>query len=141
MVYLVDDADDYRLLVQQVFTRFLPQYPVRLFASGYALQQQLLDNEDAGGLHERCQLVILDLHMDEQNGYQILQKLKAHPSWKSIPVVIMSHTRSQSEIEACYLAGANSFVSKVIYLPQLQQIFQALCHYWLDINQLQIDLR
>ncbi len=69
-VYVVDDAADYRFLVQKVFNQFLPQYKVTLFSGGDALLQHL----QTSPVHPS--LILLDLHMPGMNGLQTLAQLK-----------------------------------------------------------------
>ncbi|MCK8493912.1 MULTISPECIES: response regulator [Spirosoma] len=130
-VFIVDDEADYRFLTGQVFTRFLPQYPVRFFTSGSELQQHILTEPP-----EQPALIILDLHMPVLNGHQTLRYLKQHPQWRHIPVVMMSNTVDQAEIASCYEAGVNSFLGKPDGLTQFQTLYESVCTYWLVLNKL-----
>lgn len=130
MVFIVDDGADYRLLLQQVFNRFLPQYPVRFFSDGDWLRQHVLTQG------ERPQVIVLDLDMPVLNGHQTLHFLKQEPTWQQVPVVIMTNSMVGDDIDACYQAGANSFLMKPSGLEQMQQDMSLLCQYWLTMNRL-----
>jgi CheY-like chemotaxis protein len=129
-IFIVDDGADYRFLTEQIFTRFLPQYSVRFFASGDELYQHILIKPTA-----RPELIILDLHMPGLSGEQILTFVKKHPQWHYIPVIMMSNTVDQIEIAACYDAGANSFLAKPDGMTQFKEIFESVCTYWLKFNR------
>ncbi|MDB5244120.1 MAG: response regulator receiver protein [Spirosoma sp.] len=129
LVFVVDDSADFRLLVQAVFKRFLPAYELRLFASGEALRHHALRTPERPGL------ILLDYHMQGLTGHHILQLLKRHPDWQTIPVAMLSSDASEGEMEACYRTGANSFLKKPIGLVALQGLLESVCHYWLDVNQ------
>ena len=141
MLYIIDDEADYRFLVNQVFTRFLPQYSVRFFASGRELYEHILT--ESGSVRSskkedsqvRPGLILLDLHMPDFNGLQLLTYLKQHLQWRRIPVVIMSNSLSIEEKSACYDAGANSFLNKPPDLSQLTETMQSVCCYWLEFNR------
>ena len=141
MLYIIDDEADYRFLVNQVFTRFLPQYSVRFFASGRELYEHILT--ESGSVRSskkedsqvRPGLILLDLHMPDFNGLQLLTYLKQHLQWRRIPVVIMSNSLSIEEKSACYDAGANSFLNKPTDLSQLTETMQSVCCYWLEFNR------
>ncbi|MDB5239386.1 MAG: Response regulator rcp1 [Spirosoma sp.] len=135
MVYVVDDAQDYRFLVQQVFKLFLPQYPLRLFADGMDLIQAIESGNDLPGA-ELPKLILLDVDMPKLSGPQTLERLKQHTVWQSVPVVMMSNRMDDSFVSACYQRGACSFLVKPMDLGQLKQIMTLLCHYWLDLNKL-----
>lgn len=137
MLYVVDDGEDYRFLLQQIFTRFLPQYSARQFASGNALQEHIQTEPEGAG----PSLILLDLNMPGLSGLQTLVLLKQslsgeQPSrWSSVPVVMMSNSASSQDIEACYRAGANSFLVKPADFDELRTLIEATCRYWLEMNQ------
>lgn len=128
-VYIVDDGADYRFLVQQVFTRFLPKYTIGLFSGGDAL----LDHLETSSA--RPALILLDLHMPGMSGQQTLTRLKQDPHWKSIPVVIVTSSSSAQDIQACYDAGANSCLVKPLGLDLIRQRLTLICDYWMDTNR------
>ncbi|ARK13217.1 response regulator [Fibrivirga algicola] len=127
-VYIVDDADDYRFLVQQVFTRFMPQYDTSFFAGGTELLTQL----DAASVQPS--LILLDLHMPGMDGQQTLLRLKQNPAWKLIPVVVITSSSSAQEVQACYEAGANSCLVKPIDMQTMRQLLEQVCLYWVETN-------
>ena len=130
MIYIVDDAADYRFLLQQVFTRFNTEYPVRFFPGGDALWQHV----QADGPQPR--LILLDMNMPGLSGYQTLVFLKEHHDWKHVPVVMMSHAELDAELRACYEAGANSFLIKPQDFNRLKDLMQLIGRYWLGVNRL-----
>ena len=125
LICIVDDSADYRFIFQQLFSRSFLDYPVRLFASGSAFLDGLLDMSEKPGL------VLLDRHMPGLDGYQTLLRLKQHSAYNQIPVVMMSADASESEIGVCYDAGANSFMPKSIDFNLVKETMIAVCDYWL----------
>ncbi|GAB3966593.1 hypothetical protein GCM10028806_07280 [Spirosoma terrae] len=136
-VYIVDDEYDYRFLVEQVFMRFLPQYTVRFFTSGDDLLGHVLSQTTQGEYlgNDFPSLILLDMHMPGQNGLQTLLEVRQHKVWKQIPIVMMSNATSQQERDSCYIAGVNSFLIKPIGLNRLLETMEAVCKYWLQLNQ------
>lgn len=128
-VYVVDDAADYRYLVEEVFTLYLPQFAVSLFDGGHELLNQLRTNPERPGL------ILLDLHMPDLSGAQTLQHLKQQPDLKQIPVVVVTSSSSAQEVQACYEAGANACLAKPLGLEAMRQQLQQVCQYWLLTNQ------
>lgn len=127
-VYVVDDGQDYRVLIKAVFTRYLPAYGLRFFESGDDLVHYLFR-----GL-ERPGLILLDRHMPGRNGHQTLETLKKHPEWQVVPVAMISSDASPEEIEDCYRSGANSFLRKPIDFESLRRLLASTCQYWLELN-------
>jgi CheY-like chemotaxis protein len=138
-VFVVDDGDDYRFLVQQVFTRYLPQYKVSLFSGGDELLAYLQTNPT------RPALILLDLHMPGMSGLETLAQLKkdqhgngqepAVPPLRSVPVVMVTSSTSAEEIRMCYEAGANSCLAKPFGLETMRQHLTLICQYWMDTNR------
>lgn len=127
MVYIVDDAVDYRFLVQQVFKLFLSQYALRLFADGLELIQAI---EQPTTLYPN--LIILDVDMPKLNGYQTLERLKQNSVWQAVPVVMMSNRVDSGFIETAYQLGASAYLTKPMDLTELRKVMEQLCHQWLD---------
>ncbi len=138
MIYVVDDAMDYRFLVQQVFKRFLPQYTLRLFSDGLELIDAIEQSVDSSPTNltgtelARPGLLVLDVDMPKLSGFQTLEQLKQYPLWQSVPVVMMSSRVGSKFSEAAYQLGANSYIYKPMDLTELQDVMTRLCHTWLD---------
>ena len=140
-LYVVDDSEDHRFIIQSIFTKFLPSYPIRLFHGAKDLYELLIIQADTGYKGSLPGLIILDLKMPLIKGYDLLRLLRQTPdnekiSWKTFPIVMMSSEGSQQEIVECYQAGANSFFNKPADPEELKFVFQTLCKFWLDYNRL-----
>ena len=129
LILVVDDSADYRLLLQQLFSRFFSTYLVRFFSDGHTLLNEL------PALNAETNLILLDHHMPDLNGYQTLLRLKEHSEYNRIPIVMMSADATLPEVEACYQAGSNSFLQKPIDFNLLKQTLSTVSHYWLALNQ------
>jgi len=142
-LYIVDDSPDHRFIIQNIFSRFLPQYPVRLFAGGRELYEFLIVQSDAHYDGDLPGLILLDLRMPSIKGYDLLKLLRQTPDnnkihWKTFPIVMMSSEGSPQEIMECYEAGANSFFKKPTDLDEMRSLMQMICEYWLDFNRLPV---
>src|SRR4029078_7210629 len=84
---------------------------IRTFASGTAALEHLLSEQvrNAGPL-----LVLLDLNPPDMNGVHILAKLKNDEKLKRAPVVVLTTTDDQREIQRCYDLGANVYITKPV---------------------------
>lgn len=125
MIYIVDDAADYRFLVQQVFTKFLQDCPVRLFADGADLMDSILS--DSAEIPSKPQVIVLDIDMPRLNGFQTLVRLKQLPDWQPIPVVMMTNRDAYEYRQESYRLGASAFILKPIDLTALKDTMVRLC--------------
>ncbi len=62
-------------------------------------------------------LVLLDLLMPKMDGFEVLERLKADPNLKDIPVLILSNLGQREDIERCMKLGAVGYVIKAHSLP------------------------
>ena len=137
MVYVVDDNTDYRLLTQQVFKRFLPRYPVRLFADGLDLLESMEQAvtpkpgpEETAGDWERPALIILDVEMPRLTGFDTLVRLQNDLHWRTIPVVMMSNRQDLAFSQRAQQLGAASYLPKPVGIDALRAVMEQLCRYY-----------
>lgn len=98
-----------------------------IFARGkYANEQDLLNSP---------KLVLLDIKMPKVSGIEVLQNLKSDERTKNIPVVILTSSKENPDIEECYNLGANSYIVKPVNFEGFAQAIMNLGFYWLLLNQ------
>jgi CheY-like chemotaxis protein len=71
-------------------------------------------------------LIVLDLNMPELDGRQTLQKLKSHPSYKDIPVAIVTTSINRIDKEVCQRLGASLYLTKPDTHREWQNIIRQL---------------
>jgi CheY-like chemotaxis protein len=84
---------------------------------------------------EHIKLILLDLKMPKVSGIEVLQKMKSDPELKSIPIVILTSSKEDSDIERCYKYGANSYIVKPIESDDFFQVIKEIGTYWMLLNQ------
>lgn len=77
-------------------------------------------------------LIILDLNMPKKNGKDVLQWLKAHPFYCRIPVIILTTSSNEEEVNLLYSLGASAYFIKPFSVPELSEIIKKLYLLWLD---------
>lgn len=80
-------------------------------------------------------IVLLDLKLPKVSGLEVLGQIKSHPRTKKIPVVIVTSSREDPDIEKAYALGANSYVVKPMDFEQFFNAMTNLGLYWLLVNQ------
>lgn len=80
-------------------------------------------------------VILLDIQMPKMNGIEVLQKIKADPRTKSVPVVMLTSSKESSDIQKCYDLGANSYIVKPVNFEGFATAIQNLGFYWLLLNQ------
>lgn len=87
----------------------------------------------AGANHEMPGVVLLDLNLPGLDGRDVLAMIKNDPSIKRLPVVVMTSSDDQVDIDRCYDAGANSYVIKPVDLDGFLKAIARLRDYWFKI--------
>ena len=80
-------------------------------------------------------LVLLDLKLPKVDGHEVLRRLKADPRTQPIPVVVLTSSREEADLERSYALGANSYVVKPVEFENFAVAIQELGLYWLVLNE------
>jgi CheY-like chemotaxis protein len=81
-------------------------------------------------------LILLDLNMPRKDGREALRDIKADPSLRSIPVVVLTTSKAEEDIYRTYDLGVSSFIAKPVSFDGLVEVMQALGRYWFEIVEL-----
>ena len=78
-------------------------------------------------------IILLDLNMPGTDGREVLQDIKHNPDLMTIPVILLTTSSDERDIDACYKAGANSYVAKPVGLENFVSAIRRLHDYWFEI--------
>ena len=80
-------------------------------------------------------VILLDIKLPKVNGLEVLKAIKENESTKKIPVVIVTSSREDPDIQVAYSLGANSYVVKPVDSTSFMNAMVGLGLYWLLVNQ------
>lgn len=136
VVLVEDNQDDATLAIRALRKQNLANKLIHLKDGEEALN--FFFNENETSKYEAANMprvVLLDLKMPKVNGIEVLQKLKANEKTKSIPVVVLTSSAEDPDIEKCYGLGANSYIVKPVKFDDFTKAVAQLGMYWMVLNK------
>ena len=126
-----DDLDDH-FIIKEGLSKAGVKAEIEFVTDGEALIEKLLEYKDGN----RPNIILLDLNMPKMNGHEALKIISSLPEIKDIPVVVLTTSEDQSDIDQCYQLGVNKFITKPASFEELVDIFKGLSKDWAKIVQL-----
>jgi len=80
-------------------------------------------------------VVLLDLKLPRVSGLEVLQRIRADPRTRRLPVVILTSSGEEEDLIRGYDLGANSYIRKPVDFAQFTQAVQTMGVYWLVLNE------
>ena len=80
-------------------------------------------------------LVLLDLRLPKIDGIEVLREARKHPVWKQIPIVVLTTSRENRDVEAAYQLGVNSYIVKPVDFLSFAEVVKTIKVYWLLTNE------
>lgn len=101
-------------------------------ALNYLLRKEHYAERD---LLRKPKLILLDLKLPKVSGIEVLEVIKKNEELKTIPVVVMTSSRENQDLEKCYQLGVNSYVVKPINFNKFMNLANEVSMYWVMINK------
>ncbi|TRX02727.1 response regulator [Flavobacterium gawalongense] len=80
-------------------------------------------------------VIVLDLKMPKVNGIEVLRRIKSDERTKRIPIVVLTSSKEDPDIQECYSLGVNSYVVKPVEFDHFVKAVSDLGLYWMILNQ------
>jgi len=137
-ILLADDDEDDRKLAQDALAESRLANDLHTVEDGEELMDYLLRRGKYAALADspRPGLILLDLNMPKKDGREALREIKADPSLRQIPVVVLTTSKAEEDIYRTYDLGANSFITKPVMFESLVMVMRELGTYWFEIVEL-----
>jgi len=134
-VLLVEDNEGDIVLTQEAFEerKIIAQLSVaRNGEEALAFIDEALNE----GKNELPDLILLDLNMPVKNGFEVLEQLKDNPETKSIPVIVLTTSSSQRDVDTAYRHRANTYITKPLDIDEFIQAIIKIERFWLQLTRL-----
>ncbi|MDO6965201.1 response regulator [Rhizobium alvei] len=115
-IVMVEDDEGHARLIEKNIRRAGVSNEIMAFDNGTDALSYIFGRaeEREEGANERYLLILLDLNLPDMSGISILEQLKSDPATRRQPVIILTTTDDEREIQKCYDLGANVYITKPV---------------------------
>ncbi len=125
-IMIVEDDPGHSKLIEKNLRRSGLNNPIKTFENGQLALDYLNDQDHFKNHPINHTLLLLDLNMPVMNGVELLRILKQDIKLREIPVIILTSTDDQHEIDECYSLGCNLYVPKPVEFNQFTEAMRKL---------------
>ncbi len=134
-VLLVEDNPaDVRLAGQAMKESNIPS-SLKVVGSGEEAMSYLLSRDSEVGL-ERPDIILLDLSLPEKGGIEVLKEIKENPDLKRIPVIVLTTSNDERDVESAYAVHANCYITKPVDSDKFSGVIKSIVNYWSSIAKM-----
>ena len=133
-ILLVEDRVDDVLITQRAWKQGNIRNELVVVDNGEALK--LLNKEGEYKGASRPILVLLDLQLPRVDGFEVLRVVKRDENLKSIPVIVLTTSDREGDIEKAYKLGCNAYLVKPVQFNNFITTLAKLQEFWLTISHL-----
>lgn len=134
-ILLIEDNSGDVLLTKEAFEEIDYKDHINVARDG----EDALDYLYKRGPYERAKrpdLILLDLNLPRKDGREVLQVIKQDEKLRSIPVVVLTTSKSDRDIQICYDLHANCYITKPVDFEEFLSIMKQVLDYWLKLVRL-----
>lgn len=130
IILVEDNPDDAKLTIRALKKRNLANNLLHLWDGEEAIEY-LTQNQH----NNLPKLILLDLKMPKIDGIEVIQYLKKDTLLKSIPIVVLTSSKEDTDIKKSYELGANAYIVKPVDFEKFTQAVSEIGVFWLILNQ------
>jgi CheY-like chemotaxis protein len=121
---VVEDSEEDAEAIERALSRTHPLLRLEIVGDGLGLVDRLLAADQVPGI------ILLDLNMPGLGGYSLLQAIRARPELAEVAVVVFTSSTAPAEVDACYAAGADSYIYKPLNFDLFRTVLKGAVDYW-----------
>ncbi len=138
--FIVSDLDKHRILLVEDNLGDVRLTREAMKESGIMLEMDVVSNGEQAldflmrrppyENANRPSLILLDLNLPKRNGAEVLKEIKGLPALQTIPVVMLTTSDAEHDIDNCYQLGVNCYIIKPVDFDEFSEIFKNILQFW-----------
>ena len=133
-VLLVEDDPGDQKLIKTAMRYQSCEVGLSMVSSGEAALNYLAKTQEESQQFPMPNLILLDLNMPGMGGKEFLKKIKADEKFNAIPVVVVTTSDSEADIQECYALHAAGYIQKSAMPDEFSQVLEKLTRYWFSVS-------
>jgi two-component system, chemotaxis family, response regulator Rcp1 len=129
-VLLVEDSPGDARLTREALRDSNTSVQLHVVCDGVEAME-FLRREGAHANAPRPDLILLDLNLPRMDGREVLSLVKADPSLRTIPTIILTTSESEADVTTSYQLHANCYLSKPVQLEAFESLVKSIKEFWL----------
>jgi CheY-like chemotaxis protein len=134
-ILVVEDSPIYQDLIEEAIAELNMPLQINLVTNGeealwFLRQQRIYTNAPIP------KLILLDLNIPKINGLELLEMIKNDPKLKAIPVIILTSSSLDTDINRSYQLHANCYITKPSEIENFFQTIHQIITYWFQFSRL-----
>ncbi len=134
-ILLVEDNEGDILLIEEAFEEARLINTISVLRNGEAAIQ-FLEQEGEYENAKPPDLIILDVNLPRKNGHEVLEYVKTNDDFKQIPVIMLTTSSSNKDIERSYENHANCYITKPVDVDDFMEAVMGIESFWISLVQL-----
>lgn len=134
-ILLVDDDPNDILIAKRAFAKAQIQNKIYVTRDGEEAIR-FLQKKESYKAAPTPSIVLLDLKMPKVDGFEVLETIKSDEQLKSIPIIVLTTSERDQDIERAYNLGCNSFIVKPVSFHDFVDIVNEIKRYWQNLSKL-----
>ena len=136
-IMLADDDETEAFLTTRAFEQAGIQNRLIVVSNGQAAIEYLAGKDHFANreAHPLPCLLLLDQKLPDRSGLEVLEWVRSQSSVCTLPVLVLSASDSDGDVQAAYLVGANGYLVKPTKFDDMLAMARAIKEYWLTVNR------
>lgn len=131
-IILVEDSESDAEIIMRALKRARLQYGIHHLADGEKAIE-FFENGIQGNISPK--LILLDMKMPKVDGLEVIRHIRDSENFRAVPLVVLSSSREEKDIQRAYQLGANSYLVKPVDYENFSGLVVHAVSYWLNLNQ------